>query len=107
MVMIERRGSTLPVLGEATVQDLRESLLGELVLPGDPTYDTQRREFNAMIDRYPALIVRPVVAANVVSALAFARSHDIPVAVPKPRRLSPGRASWRRRLSPSRLAGPT
>ena len=81
MVTIEQRGSAHLVLGQATVQDLRDSLQGELVLPGDTEYDIHRRVFNAMIDRYPALIVRPVSTDDVIATIGFARSHDIPVAV--------------------------
>lgn len=72
---------TWPVLGESTLQDLRDSLNGELVLPGDETYDDVRQVFNAMIDRRPALIVRPVDTQDVVEAVRFGRSHDLVVSV--------------------------
>ena len=31
---------------------------GELIRPGDPTFDEQRQVWNAIVDRRPALIAR-------------------------------------------------
>ncbi len=63
------------------VQDFRACLRGELLCPGDEGYDAARKVFNAMIDRRPAMIARCAGAADVVSAVNFARSYDLPVAV--------------------------
>jgi FAD/FMN-containing dehydrogenase len=63
------------------VQDLRRSLLGAVIEPGDAEYDAARRPFNARIDRRPAVIARCVSAADVASALDFARSNGLEVAV--------------------------
>jgi FAD/FMN-containing dehydrogenase len=48
---------------------------------GDDGYDDSRRIFNAMIDRYPALIVRCREVSDVVDGVNFARSHDLPLSV--------------------------
>ena len=49
--------------------------------PGDPLYDDACTLFNAMIERRPPLVVRPLAADDVVAALAVAREHDLPIAV--------------------------
>src|SRR5947199_1709298 len=70
-----------PALGEATLRELRESLRGELVLPGDPAYDDARRVWNGMIERRPALIARCTGTSDVIAAIRFARSEGLAVAV--------------------------
>ncbi len=69
------------VLGEATVQELRESVRGEVIAPRDPGYDEARRIWNGAHDRRPALIVRCDGADDVIAAVGFARSNDLPIAV--------------------------
>jgi FAD/FMN-containing dehydrogenase len=54
---------------------------GEIVGPGDDDYDAARSVWNGMIDRRPAIIVRPRDADEVVVALRYARAEDLPVAV--------------------------
>ena len=70
-----------PALGEATVQELRDALRGELVLPGDAAYDEARSVWNGMIDRRPALIVRCSGTSDVIAAVGFARSEGLTLAV--------------------------
>jgi FAD/FMN-containing dehydrogenase len=59
----------------------RETFAGEVVLPGDPGYDAARAVWNGMINRRPAIVVRPSHAAAVVSALRFGRDEDLPISV--------------------------
>jgi FAD/FMN-containing dehydrogenase len=54
---------------------------GEVVLPGDDGYDDARAVWNRMIDRRPAAVVRPTRPDEVVTALRFARDHELEVAV--------------------------
>ena len=68
-------------LGKSAVQELRDSLRGALLLPGQPGYDEARRVLNASIDRHPALVVQPTGAADVRTAVSFARQHDLLLAV--------------------------
>jgi FAD/FMN-containing dehydrogenase len=68
-------------LVETRVEAFKETLRGELLRPGDPTYDAARTVWNAMIDRKPALIARCVSAADVVAAVRFARDHDLLVSI--------------------------
>ena len=56
-------------------------LRGTLIRPGDASYESQRRVWNGSIDRYPACIARCTDAADVATALRFARTHGLLVAV--------------------------
>jgi FAD/FMN-containing dehydrogenase len=69
------------ILGEATIQELRESIRGEVITPSDPGYDTARAVWNGMIDKRPALIVRCSGVADVMAAVEFACSQDLELAV--------------------------
>jgi hypothetical protein len=66
---------------EAIVRDFKLSLRGELLLPGDDTYDEARRVFNAGIDRRPAMIARCADTSDVVNSVNFARTHELLVAI--------------------------
>jgi FAD/FMN-containing dehydrogenase len=71
-----------PVLGEATVQELREAVRGEILTPGDDGYTEASRVWNAAHDGHqPALIVRCTGAADVIAAVGFARSNHLTIAV--------------------------
>jgi hypothetical protein len=69
------------VLEQAAVKELSESLRGRLLLPGQEGYDVARRVMNAGIDRHPALIVQPSGAADIMSAVTFARERELLLAV--------------------------
>jgi FAD/FMN-containing dehydrogenase len=64
-----------------SLNDLRRSVAGAVVVPTDSGYDESRRCFNALVDRRPALIVRCLAGADVATALEFARAHALEVAV--------------------------
>jgi FAD/FMN-containing dehydrogenase len=66
---------------DAARQELGAEFEGELVGPGDSGYDEARVLFNAMIDKRPALIARSASPEDVARAIAFARAHDLPLAV--------------------------
>jgi FAD/FMN-containing dehydrogenase len=63
------------------LQDFKAHLHGELIVPGDITYDSARKVWNGMIDKYPALIVRCADVSDVVRSVQFARSQQLVVAV--------------------------
>src|SRR4051794_41878129 len=71
-----------PVLGEATMQELRESVRGAVLAPDDEGYAQASVIWNGTHDeRRPALIVRCTGTADVIAAVGFARGNGIPVAV--------------------------
>src|SRR5436305_13488981 len=76
----EDRMSTI----ESPVVAARQELAGfngRLVGPGDAGYEQDRKVYNAMLDRRPALIARVTSAAEVAEVLRFARARDLPVAI--------------------------
>jgi FAD/FMN-containing dehydrogenase len=71
-----------PVLGEATIQELREAVRGEVMTPADEGYTEAARIWNGAHDEHrPALVVRCSGAADVIAAVGFARGNGLPIAV--------------------------
>lgn len=68
-------------LHERAVSALRNRLRGAAILPNDEKYDEAREVWNAMIDRHPAIIIRPHSAADVKAAVKFAREHELEIAI--------------------------
>ena len=66
---------------EAVVSGLRSGLRGELLQPGDASYDEARTIWNATIDRRPAVIVRCQDASDVARVVDFARELGLLLAV--------------------------
>jgi FAD/FMN-containing dehydrogenase len=60
---------------------LSDRLAGTLVSPTDDTYADARRVWNGMVNEYPAVVAYCENVGDVVAAVAFAREHDLAVAV--------------------------
>ena len=60
---------------------MKTSLRGELLRAGDAAYDEARKVWNGMIDKRPGLIARCTGVADVISAVDFARTHQLLVSV--------------------------
>src|SRR3954467_5692374 len=69
------------VLGEATVQELRESIRGEVITPRDAGYAEARLVCTGAHHRRPAPALRCPGAADAATPVGFARSNDLPIAV--------------------------
>ncbi len=54
---------------------------GEVIGPGDPTFDQHREVWNAMVDRRPGLIARCTSAADVAAAVRHGRETGMEIAV--------------------------
>jgi FAD/FMN-containing dehydrogenase len=67
-------------LAPGHLAQLRRSC-ADVVAPDDPGYDDARRLWNAIHDRRPTAIARPRNAQEVSAAVAFAREHDLEIAV--------------------------
>ncbi len=60
---------------------LAEHISGELVLHGDARYEEARSIRNAMIDKHPAAVLQAKTIADIAPGLAFARDHDLAIAI--------------------------
>jgi FAD/FMN-containing dehydrogenase len=64
----------------AHLDQLRRSC-PDIITPDDAAYDDARRLWNAIHDRRPAVIARPGDPEEIAAAVAFAREHDLEIAV--------------------------
>jgi len=69
------------MLNDAAIAAFKSSLRGELIEPGDPSYDEARKVYNRMIDRRPRLIARCADVADVIAAVKFGREQKLLVAI--------------------------
>jgi FAD/FMN-containing dehydrogenase len=68
-------------MDQSRIEQLSQDVRGEVIGPSDERYDEARTVHNAMIDRRPAVIVRPANTGDVMTAVRFAGDNDLPVAV--------------------------
>ncbi|WP_144903215.1 FAD-binding oxidoreductase [Halobellus captivus] len=66
---------------EAALSDLTARVQGTVLGPDDTGYGDARTVWNAMSDRYPAVVVQPTAIADVVAAVEFATQNELPIAV--------------------------
>jgi FAD/FMN-containing dehydrogenase len=60
---------------------LAPNVRGRVIDHADPGYDEARALYNAMIDKRPALIVRPADVADVIAAVRFGRAQGLEIAI--------------------------
>jgi FAD binding domain/Berberine and berberine like len=73
--------SATATAAHAARAELAASFAGELIGPEDSAFEDARAVHNAMIDRRPALIARCASTADVAATIAFARRHELLLAV--------------------------
>ena len=76
---LRRRDGT--AVDNALIRAYRNDFQGQVIQPGDASYDTARRIWNASIDKHPGLIARCLGVADIVHAVKFSRANDLLVAV--------------------------
>ena len=65
----------------ATVLDAFRQIQGEVLPEGAPGYDDARKVWNGMIDKRPAVIVKPKTVADVITAVNASRDAGLKVTV--------------------------
>jgi FAD/FMN-containing dehydrogenase len=64
-----------------TIDKLREQVRGDVITAEDERYESARKVNNAMIDKRPEVVVRPVNAGDVIAAVNFAREGRLDLAI--------------------------
>jgi hypothetical protein len=68
-------------MNEETFSNLRGQVRGDVIAPGDEKYDEARKVYNAMIDKRPAVIIKCVDVADVITAVKAAGKENLPIAI--------------------------
>ncbi len=63
------------------LEQFRTRFRGDLIQPGDPSYDAARKVYNGMIDRRPRLIARCTDTADVMAAVDLGRESGLLTAI--------------------------
>lgn len=66
---------------QSDLTQLRNRVIGAVLLPGMPGYDDERATFNLSTPLAPALVVAAASTADVQAAIGFATEHGLAVAV--------------------------
>ncbi|MBD1835416.1 hypothetical protein H6F61_22715 [Cyanobacteria bacterium FACHB-472] len=61
-----RRWRTVASVIGATIEILASKIRGQLLLPGNPGYEAERKVWNGSFDGYPAALVRCADAEDVI-----------------------------------------
>jgi FAD/FMN-containing dehydrogenase len=62
------------------LRQLADRFAGDVVLPGDPTWDSARQAWNLAVDQRPAAVVYPQTADDVVATVRFAAERGLRIA---------------------------
>ncbi len=73
--------TALPQISQEAWTAFRLRIKGQVVLPGDPDYETAREAKNTIYNRKPAIIVRAEDAADVSRSITFARRFGLKLSV--------------------------
>ena len=73
--------TTVAQFTQATLDDLRSHVHGEVLTPGDSRYEETRRGWNLAVDQHPALIIVAQQAEDVVAGVRFANKAGLGIGV--------------------------
>ncbi|MDR8398864.1 FAD-binding oxidoreductase [Paraburkholderia sp. USG1] len=69
------------IVSSSAVDELKTAVRGQVLLPGDASFDQARSIWNAMIDRHPSVILRCAGVADVRQGVGFARDNGLSLAI--------------------------
>ncbi|MDA4114421.1 MAG: FAD-binding oxidoreductase [Thaumarchaeota archaeon] len=69
------------VVAAEAAKALKDDFRGNIVLPGEPSYEQARKVWNGMIDKHPAIILRCAGTSDVMKAVRFAHDQGLVVSV--------------------------
>lgn len=61
--------------------EMKSRVRGRVLLPGEVGYDVERKGWNLIVEHHPVMIVVAAGTEDVVAAVRYAASADLPVAV--------------------------
>lgn len=76
-----QRNMNSATLSTTSIDQLKKSLQGPVLQPGDDGYDQCRSVWNGMIDRFPRLIVCCENVKDVIASIHFAKENNLPISV--------------------------
>ena len=71
----------IKIIDADVIQQLKSSLRGDVILPGDATYEEERKVYNGMIEKYPSAIAKCLNVTDVIACVKFSQQHSIPLAI--------------------------
>ena len=63
------------------IEEFKNQIRGEVVLPQDSDYNESRKVYNGMIDRNPGIIAKCVDVTDVINAVNFGRNNNLLVMI--------------------------
>ena len=78
---IQQQKQRADTIASDVIETFRSSLRGRLILPDEDGYAASCTLWNGMIDKRPGIVVQPAGVADVISAVTFAREHDLLLAI--------------------------
>ena len=76
--MIKKRGK---MINQTKLEGLKETIRGQIIQPGDNSYDETREVYNGMIDKKPSLIVQCADVADIMASVNFGRDSGLLISV--------------------------
>jgi FAD/FMN-containing dehydrogenase len=74
-------GKLAAVVSEQQVKEFASYLRGDLLLPDDADYEQSRKLWNGAVKTQPAMIVQAAGVSDILAAIDFAQSNELPFSV--------------------------